>query len=129
MPRFFPRNLDNYAQGRGLENEATTVRVFKQLVEFVIASPRGRGPVGVAIPGIPAPFLYTPLKQTVSSRTSGGRAGSLRSKEPQPSHWKAVMKAYPSPLTVRLFMVLTSSGAGAAVFGAIALSVAAFMLT
>ena len=39
------------------------------------------------------------------------------------------MKPYPSACTVRLFMMLTSSGTGAALFGAIALGVAALMLT
>jgi hypothetical protein len=39
------------------------------------------------------------------------------------------MKPYPNARTVRLFMLLTSSGAGAALFSAIALGIAAFMLT
>ena len=39
------------------------------------------------------------------------------------------MKPYPNARTVRLFMMLTSSSAGATVFGAIALGVAAFILT
>ena len=39
------------------------------------------------------------------------------------------MKPYPSPRTVRLFMMLTSSRAGAAMFGAIALGVIAVLLT
>ena len=39
------------------------------------------------------------------------------------------MKPYPNACTIRLFMLLTSSGAGATLFGAIALGLAAFMLT
>ena len=39
------------------------------------------------------------------------------------------MKPYPSPRTVRLFMMLTSPRAGAAMFGAIALGVVAVMLS
>jgi len=39
------------------------------------------------------------------------------------------MKPYPSPRTVRLFMMLTSSRAGAAMLGAIALGVVALILS
>jgi len=39
------------------------------------------------------------------------------------------MKPYPSRCTVRLFMMLTSSRASAAMFGAIALGVVAVMLS
>jgi hypothetical protein len=39
------------------------------------------------------------------------------------------MKPYPTRRTVQLFMVLTSSRAGAAMFGAIALGVVALILS